>query len=471
MAMLRLFAAAREAAGVARVDLDGATVADVLDQARARYGARFSAVVAVSRVWVNGQPAEGSTTVGTHDVVAVLPPVSGGSGPEAGGALATRLPPRPGGDRRAWPAAPRRPAVPAGASRDDRFTRFLSQPAPVEAPVGAVSGLRPTSPAPFRAALPTPMSSLAPAIRPVGPATSGPATLAPVPVAPVTVAPVPTPASDADGSAVAAATALAVVPEMRTARRPRQPLTVVQTSDLPHGRRGALWAAVTVGAVAAGQGWLAVWLGLMAFVAASQTASVWRSRGERPMPLVAAGTAAAVCGAAAFGFRSVTAVIVLAMVLSLVTRLVVQSPAPARDVALTLALGVPLGLAAGSLVLLRSVDVQVPMLLLAYAAVYDAGAYLVGTGASSAWEGPAAGVAALIPLTLLASLVMVPPFKGVAPLLLGLLGAVCAPLGPLAGSALLGDRTGARAPALRRLDSLLVMGPLWAWCAAAFLQG
>jgi len=457
MAVLRLFAAAREAAGVARVDLDGATVADVLDEARARYGSRFSAVVAASRVWVNGQPAEGSTTVGTHDVVAVLPPVSGGSGPEGGGgALATKEPSRPGGDGRAWLAASRFPAAPAGASSDDRFTRFLSQPASV----GAVPSLRLTSARPSRAAPPTPTSSLPPALPPVATAT----------IATATIAPAPTATSNADGAALAAATVRAVA-EVRTTKHFRQPLTVVQTSDLPHGRRGVLWAAVTVGAVAAGQGWLAVWLGLMAFVAASQTASVWRSRGERPMPLVAAGTAAAVAGAAAFGFRSVTAVIVLAVAFSFVARLVVQSPAPARDVALTLALGVPLGLAAGSLVLLRSVDVQVPMLLLAYAAVYDAGAYLVGTGASSAWEGPAAGVAALIPLTLLASLVMVPPFKGVAPLLLGLLGAVCAPLGPLAGTALLGDRTAARAPALRRLDSLLVMGPLWAWCAAAFLHG
>jgi len=106
--------------------------------------------------------------------------------------------------------------------------------------------------------------------------------------------------------------------------------------------------------------------------------------------------------------------------------------------------------------------------LLACAALYDAGAYLVGTGASSAWEGPAAGVAALVPLTLLAALAFVPPFEGASPLLLGALAAVLAPFGPVAGSALLGDRT-AYAPALRRLDSLLVLGPIWAWCAAALL--
>jgi hypothetical protein len=39
----------------------------------------------------------------------------------------------------------------------------------------------------------------------------------------------------------------------------------------------------------------------------------------------------------------------------------------------------------------------------------------------------------------------------------------------VAGSALLGDRA-AHAPALRRLDSLLLVGPLWAWWAATFLR-
>ncbi|MFN2608888.1 MAG: MoaD/ThiS family protein, partial [Acidimicrobiales bacterium] len=80
MVALRLFAAAREAAGVARAEVAGATVGDVLDAARAEYGGRFAAVLERSKVWVNGEPATPETPVGTHDVVAVLPPVSGGAG-------------------------------------------------------------------------------------------------------------------------------------------------------------------------------------------------------------------------------------------------------------------------------------------------------------------------------------------------------------------------------------------------------
>ena len=76
--MLRLFAAAREAAGTNRDDVAGATVADVLAEARRRYGATFAALLPTCRVWVNGEQADDATPVDANDEVAVLPPVSGG---------------------------------------------------------------------------------------------------------------------------------------------------------------------------------------------------------------------------------------------------------------------------------------------------------------------------------------------------------------------------------------------------------
>ena len=78
MPKVRLFAQAREAAGTGRADLPGATVADVLQAARTRYGAGFAEVLEQSRVWVNGEPAELTQAVDDGDEVAVLPPVSGG---------------------------------------------------------------------------------------------------------------------------------------------------------------------------------------------------------------------------------------------------------------------------------------------------------------------------------------------------------------------------------------------------------
>jgi molybdopterin synthase sulfur carrier subunit len=78
VAVLRLFAAAREAAGTGRAEVGGATVGEVLTEARARYGGHFAEVLAASRVWLNGQLAGDETPVGEDDEVAVLPPVSGG---------------------------------------------------------------------------------------------------------------------------------------------------------------------------------------------------------------------------------------------------------------------------------------------------------------------------------------------------------------------------------------------------------
>jgi molybdopterin synthase sulfur carrier subunit len=77
---LRLFARAREAAGTASATSDAVTLAALLDEARATYGEEFAAVLASSRVWVNGDdPVDGeATALVDGDEVAVLPPVSGG---------------------------------------------------------------------------------------------------------------------------------------------------------------------------------------------------------------------------------------------------------------------------------------------------------------------------------------------------------------------------------------------------------
>lgn len=77
--MLLLFAAAREAAGTGREEVGGATVGEVLDDARARHGELFAKVLASSKVWRNGEPAADDEPVDPADEVAVLPPVSGGA--------------------------------------------------------------------------------------------------------------------------------------------------------------------------------------------------------------------------------------------------------------------------------------------------------------------------------------------------------------------------------------------------------
>lgn len=78
MPVLRLFAQAREAAGVGRADIDGDTVGAVVAAACERFGEAFASVAGTSRVWLNGQPASHDDPVAPGDEVAVLPPVSGG---------------------------------------------------------------------------------------------------------------------------------------------------------------------------------------------------------------------------------------------------------------------------------------------------------------------------------------------------------------------------------------------------------
>ena len=78
MAKVRLFAAARDAAGTGRDELPGDTVGAVLEAATARYGPEFALVLGTCRIWVNGNSADLPDPVRATDELAVLPPVSGG---------------------------------------------------------------------------------------------------------------------------------------------------------------------------------------------------------------------------------------------------------------------------------------------------------------------------------------------------------------------------------------------------------
>ena len=78
MATLRLFAAAREAAGRSTDSFDDDTVAGLLESAGNRYGPEFLRVLSTCKVWCNGEEVEPTHRIGASDEIAVLPPVSGG---------------------------------------------------------------------------------------------------------------------------------------------------------------------------------------------------------------------------------------------------------------------------------------------------------------------------------------------------------------------------------------------------------
>ena len=56
----------------------GDNVAAIVTAAKERFGEPFSSLVDRSRLWVNGDEAGPNTLVADDDVVAVIPPVSGG---------------------------------------------------------------------------------------------------------------------------------------------------------------------------------------------------------------------------------------------------------------------------------------------------------------------------------------------------------------------------------------------------------
>jgi hypothetical protein len=101
---------------------------------------------------------------------------------------------------------------------------------------------------------------------------------------------------------------------------------------------------------------------------------------------------------------------------------------------------------------------------MADALLYDAGAWVIGSGSRHRWLGPVAGMACILPVTMLVAALGL-QFREAAVWELGATAAVLAPLGPIAAGFLLGDRR-ATAPAWRRLDSLVLLGPIWSVVAA-----
>jgi molybdopterin converting factor small subunit len=63
---------------VAAAQVDGTTVAEVLESAGTRFGVGFAEVAARSRVWIDGEAVDGATPVPPHATLHVIPPVSGG---------------------------------------------------------------------------------------------------------------------------------------------------------------------------------------------------------------------------------------------------------------------------------------------------------------------------------------------------------------------------------------------------------
>ncbi len=224
------------------------------------------------------------------------------------------------------------------------------------------------------------------------------------------------------------------------------------------------WAAGTATFLFAGAVTSALWFGTIAGLAAVQAGRSWRTRQTHVLaPAAGAGAAVAVLGAA-FGIPGA----VVGIGAGLGGAAAWATSAGANPV-LTVACAALPAAAAVPPVLLRSTNGLVPaFVLLSFAAVYDAACSVMGAGARWRWEGPVAGMLCIGSVTLGVAAIF-PQFKGLSPWELGVIAAVAAPAGPIVASRILGDHA-AKAQALRRLDSLIVLGPAWGIAAALLVS-
>jgi hypothetical protein len=239
--------------------------------------------------------------------------------------------------------------------------------------------------------------------------------------------------------------------------------------DGPRVRLGVAWFVLALSSAWVGMVAVAVLFGIVAAVAALQTSAAWRRVGLRSNQLVAGIGAFVVVLAATLGIAFTG----LALILFALAAVVVAYVQPGRvpplpRAAITIRCGYFVALAAASAVLIDRTDAAALITLVVLVSGYEVGDFLVGTGASNPVEGPVAGIAAVIVLTFAVSVFEFPPFDSGSAWVFGGLVAVLAPLGRFAAPILL-PGPDARVPAMRRLDSYLLVTPVWAWMLWGYL--
>ena len=245
-------------------------------------------------------------------------------------------------------------------------------------------------------------------------------------------------------------------------RRARTRYAPVYDIQGPKVRLGILWFALLLGSLVYGTPALAVVYGLAATLGAYQLVQAWLERGEHPHPLVATVGAASIPAAAVIGPAPAGMAILGTTVLAMFGATTTQGGREGLFAAsgTTVRCSVFIGLAAATPILAYEVHPGAAALLLAFVCGYETGDFLVGSGSANFFEGPIAGASAIAVFGFAAWVASLPPFdRSVVPLLAGIAILLC-PVGQIAASALL-PRADTPASAVRRLDSLIVLGPVW----------
>lgn len=126
----------------------------------------------------------------------------------------------------------------------------------------------------------------------------------------------------------------------------------------------------------------------------------------------------------------------------------------------------PAAIACGSMVILREQNAVAAGMLFLMVCAYEAGDFVIGSGGTTPVEGPIAGSLAFVLVGFPGALVWLEPFDVIGVWLL-IAAAITCLFGQWLASAVL-PAPGANAPALRRIDTLLVLAPLWVAATGAF---
>lgn len=259
---------------------------------------------------------------------------------------------------------------------------------------------------------------------------------------------------------------------MRQQRWEQQRFAVPYPTDGPKITLGVLWCVAVVGA-----GWLATPL-LALFVAViAGLAGFQVGQSFRPFvdPAVSAGIAAVIGFSGFFGALGLGIALILGALAALLVAAGLPSSTPVlgprgvevppmdslvHRAELLARSCLPAGVAAASLVAIERLEFGGFIALVILVSAYEVGDFVIGTGSSNAIEGPVAGLVALAVAAATTYVLLPAPFDTNSYPLFAALAAVCAPLGQIVASAIL-PRGVAWAPALRRLDSYLLVAPLW----------
>lgn len=241
--------------------------------------------------------------------------------------------------------------------------------------------------------------------------------------------------------------------------------------DGPRVRLGILWFVGALVAFGVGMVGVVAYFGVAFAAASSHTLRTWRARGRDVDPRFALTATSIVVVLAGFGPQlmglGVMAMAGLAVAVSLSGGEETGASVSMGDVGLLLQCTLAPAVAGGCVVLLADREVWSAIAIVLLASAYESGDYLVGSGAANNVEGPLAGAAAVLVMSMAIAAGGFPPFDIGEAMLFGLLVAPLALAGQYLATAML-PHSRAFAPALRRVDSLLLAAPIWYFGIGAF---